>query len=50
MDSETWSLRKRNENKFSVFEKKILRWIYGPLKSNVTEEWKRKKNSDLETL
>lgn len=36
--SETWSLKKKDENKFSVFERKILRRIFGRVKDNLTGE------------
>lgn len=41
---------KKNENKFSVFERKVLRRIYSPVNDNVIGEWRRRKNTELETL
>ena len=37
--SETWSLTMREENKLRVFEKRVLRRIYGPKRDEVTNEW-----------
>lgn len=49
-DSVTWPLRKKKENQFSVFERKVLRRTCGPVKNNVTGEWVSRKNTELETL
>jgi len=38
--SETRPLRKIDENKFMVFERKVLRKMYGPVKNDITEEWR----------
>ena len=43
-ESETRALRKSDENKFLILERKILRKIFGPIKDNITEEWRRRKN------
>jgi hypothetical protein len=32
--SETWTLPKKSENALSIFERKILRRIYGPVQDN----------------
>jgi hypothetical protein len=48
--SETWPLRKMDEHRFIVFERKVLRKIYGPVKDEITGEWRRRKNIKLETL
>ncbi|XP_025203119.1 uncharacterized protein LOC112600160 [Melanaphis sacchari] len=47
--SETWPLRKMDKQRFMVFERKVLQKIYGPVKDEITEEWRRRKNSELET-
>ncbi|KAL4123306.1 hypothetical protein QTP88_015504 [Uroleucon formosanum] len=48
--SETWPIRKMDEHKFMVFERKVLRKIYGPVKDEITVEWRRRKNIELEIL
>jgi hypothetical protein len=48
--SETWPLRKIDEHRFMVFERKVLLKIYGPVKDEITGKWKRRKNIELETL
>jgi hypothetical protein len=47
-DLETWPLRKIDE--LMVFERKVLRKIYGLVKNEITGEWRRRKNIELETL
>jgi hypothetical protein len=36
---ETWSLTLREEHGLRVFEKRVLRKIFGPKKNDVTGEW-----------
>jgi hypothetical protein len=48
--SETWPLRKIDEHRFMNFEKKVLRKIYGPVKDEITGEWRRRQNIELGTL
>ncbi|KAL4154026.1 hypothetical protein QTP88_001859 [Uroleucon formosanum] len=48
--SETWPIREMDEHKFMVFERKVLRKIYGPVKDEITGEWRRRKNIELEIL
>jgi hypothetical protein len=48
--SETWSLREIEEHRFMIFERKVLRNIYGPVKDEITGEWRRRKNIELGTL
>ena len=43
--SETWPIRKMDEHRFVVFERKVLRKIYGPVKDEITGEWRRKKTT-----
>ena len=38
---ETWLLTLREERKLRVFEKKVLRIIFGPRSDEVTGEWRR---------
>jgi len=40
-ECETWSLTLREERKLRVFEKKVLRIIFGPRSDEVTGEWRR---------
>jgi len=47
---ETWSLTLREERKLRVFENKVLRRIFGPRKEEVTEEWRRLHNEELNDL
>ncbi|CAI6370121.1 unnamed protein product [Macrosiphum euphorbiae] len=48
--AETWTLRKTEENKLIIFERKILRKIFGPVKDDETEGWRIRKNKELEEL
>lgn len=42
--SETWPLRKVEEYRLSVFERKILKRIFGPCVYTQTGEWRKKMN------
>jgi hypothetical protein len=46
--SETWVLTKSDEKTLAVFERKILRAIYGPIKDS--DEWRIRYNSELYAL
>jgi hypothetical protein len=46
--SETWMLSKKSENALSIFERKILRRIYGPLQDN--GQWRFRYNKELYEL
>jgi hypothetical protein len=46
--SETWVLSKSDENILGVFERKILRAIFGP--TNENGEWRIKYNNEIYTL
>jgi hypothetical protein len=48
--SETWTLRKVEETRFAVFERKILRKIYGPYIDSDTGEWRIRHNDELKNL
>ena len=48
--SETWTMRKNDENALLVFERKVLRKIYGPCKDEHTGEWRIRKNKELQDL
>ena len=47
---ETWSLTLREERKLRVFEKKVLRRIFGPRRDEVTGDWRRLHNEELNDL
>ena len=45
--SESWVVNKTDERRLAVFERKILRRIYGPVEENGT--WRRRHNRELYT-
>ena len=47
---ETWSLTLREERKLRVFENMLLRRIFGPRREEVTGEWRRLHNEELNDL
>jgi len=47
---ETWSLTLREERKLRVFENMVLRRIFGPRRDEVTWEWGRLHNEELNDL
>ena len=47
---ETWSLILQEERKLRVFESRVLRRIFGPRKDEVTGEWRRLHNEQLNDL
>jgi len=47
---ETWSLTLREERKLKVFENMVLRRIFGPRRDEVTMEWRRLHNEELNDL
>ena len=47
---ETWSLTLREERKLRVFENMVLRRIFGPRGHEVTGEWRRLHNEELNDL
>jgi len=47
---ETWSLTLREERKLRVFENMVLRRIFGPSRGEVTGEWRRLHNEELNDL
>jgi len=47
---ETWSLILREERKLRVFEDMVLRRIFGPGRDEVTGEWRRLHNEELNDL
>jgi hypothetical protein len=47
---ETLSLRLREGKKLRVFENRVLRRIFGPKRDEVTGEWRRLHNEELNAL
>jgi len=47
---ETWSLTLQEERKLRVFENMVLRRIFGPGREEVTGEWRRLHNEELNDL
>ena len=47
---ETWSLTLREERRLRVFENRVLRRIFGPKRDEVTGEWKKLHNEELNHL
>jgi hypothetical protein len=47
---ETWSPTLREEHRLRVLENSVLRWIFGPKRDEVTGEWKRLHNEELNDL
>jgi hypothetical protein len=47
---ETWSLTLREERKLRVLENKVLRRIFGPRRDEVTGDWRRLHNEELNNM
>ena len=47
---ETWSLALREERRLRVFENRVLRKVFGPKRDEVTGEWRKLHNEDLNDL
>jgi len=47
---ETWSLTLREEPRLRLFENRVLRRIFGPKKDEVTGEWRKLRNEELNNL
>ena len=47
---ETWSLTLREERRLSVLEKRVLMRIFGPKRDEVTGEWRKLHNEELNVL
>jgi len=47
---ETWSLTLREERKLKLFENMVLRRIFGSRKGEVTGEWRRLRNEELNDM
>ena len=46
----TWSLTLREERRLRVFENRVLRRIFGPKREEVTGEWRKLHNEELNDL
>jgi len=46
--TENWTMTKNDEGRLSVFERKVLRGIYGPICK--TGQWQKRYSSELEEL
>jgi len=47
---ETWSLTLRVECRLRMFENRVLRRIFGPKRDEVTREWRKLYNEELNDL
>jgi hypothetical protein len=47
---ETWSLTLREQCRLKVFENRVLRRVFGPKRNEVTREWRRLHNEELNDL
>jgi hypothetical protein len=47
---ETWSLTLREERRLRVFENRVLRRVFGPKRNEVTGEWRKLHNEELNDL
>jgi len=47
---ETWSLILREERRLRVFEYRVLRRVFGPKRDDVTGEWRKLHNEEINDL
>ena len=47
---EIWSLTLREERRLRVFENKVLRRLFGPKSDEVTRDWRKLHNEELNDL
>jgi hypothetical protein len=47
---ETWTLTLREEHRLKVFENRVLRRIFGPKRDEVTGDWRKLQNGELQNL
>jgi len=47
---ETWSTTQGDEEKLQIFERKVLRKIHGSVRNELTGDYERRKNTNLEFL
>ena len=46
----TWSLTLREERRLRVFENRVLRRVFGPKRDEVTGEWRKLHNEELNDM
>ena len=46
----TWSLTLREERRLRVFENRVLRRVFGPKRDELTGEWRKLRNGELNDL
>ena len=49
-DCQTWSLTETEEHRLRVFENRVLRKIFGPKRDEVTKDWRKLYNEELNDL
>jgi hypothetical protein len=49
-DRETWSLTLREEHRLRVFEKRVLRRMFGPKRDEMTGGWRQLHKEELHNL
>jgi len=47
---ETWSLTLREKRRLRVFENRVLKSVFGPKRDEVTGEWRKLHNEELNDL
>jgi hypothetical protein len=47
---ETWSLTLRDERRLRVFENRVLRKVFGPIRDEVTGEWRKLHDEELNII
>jgi hypothetical protein len=47
---EAWTLTLREESRLKVFENRVLRRVFGPKRDEVTGEWRKLHNDELNDL
>jgi hypothetical protein len=47
---ENWSLALREKRRLRVFENRVLRRVFGPKRDEVTGEWRKLRNEELNDL
>jgi hypothetical protein len=47
---ETWSLTLREERRLRLFDNRVLRRVFGPKRDEVTREWRKLHNEELNDL
>ena len=47
---ETWSLTLRKEGRLRVFKNRVLRMLFGPKRNEITGEWRKLHNEELNYL